>query len=117
MRIFLLITGVVLLLRAASSVVSSFFGIDPISCLVSVIAEMTPWEDLTTQSEELDAAARFLFPVTMQDDATIARRDCGLLHQSLHGNIEGPKFHPPSYVVLFVLFQQICPNCANRRLL
>jgi hypothetical protein len=114
----LLITGVVLLLRAASSVVSSFFfGIDPISCLVSVIAEMTPWEDLTTQSEELDAAARFLFPVTMQDDATIARRDCGLLHQSLHGNIEGPKFHPPSYVVLFVLFQQICPNCANRRLL
>ncbi|CAK9197271.1 unnamed protein product [Sphagnum troendelagicum] len=49
---------------------------------------MTPWEDLTTQSEELDAAARFLFPVTMQDDATIARRDCGLLHQSLHGNIE-----------------------------
>jgi hypothetical protein len=24
---------------------------------VSVIAEMTPWEDLTTQSEELDAAA------------------------------------------------------------
>ncbi len=37
--------------------VSSFFRIDPISCFVSVIAEMTPWEDLTTQSEELDAAA------------------------------------------------------------